>query len=86
MNDWSLVFRDCTDHGVKRLKATPDPVVLESNLDQFECRWGDAKYNDIPVLNEAALKELSNIRKHIKVFLVLVQVEAQIETKAFIRI
>ena len=66
MNDWSLVFRDRTDHGPKRCKVTPDPAVLESNLDQFESRWKNVKYNDVPVLNEAALKELSNIRKHIK--------------------
>lgn len=65
MHDWSMVFRDPTDHGVKRYKATPDPAILEANLDLFESCWKNAKYDDIPILNEAALKEICNIRKHI---------------------
>ena len=64
--DWSMVFRDSTDHGLKRCKATPDPATLESNLDKFYSQWKDAKYDDTPVLNAAALKEISNIKKHMR--------------------
>jgi hypothetical protein len=64
--DWSMVFRDSTDRGLKRCKATPDPVTLESNLDKFYSQWKDAKYDDTPVLNAAALKEIGNIKKHMK--------------------
>lgn len=66
MSQWSLVFRDRTDQGEKRSKATPSPAVLESNLDEFLQRWKDAKYDEKTVLNEAALHEISNIRKHMK--------------------
>ena len=66
MSHWSLVFRDRTDHGEKRSKATPSPAILETSLDEFLQRWKDAKYDDKHVLNEAALHEISNIRKHMK--------------------
>ena len=66
MDDWRLVFRDPSDLGKDRKLITPAPEILESNLDKFKEQWKDAEYNKQPVMNESALKEIENIRVHMK--------------------
>ena len=66
MRDWQMVFRDPSDLGEKRCSPTPTPLILESNLDKFIQRWKDAEYDGQKVLNAAALKEVENLRVHMK--------------------
>ena len=35
-------------------------------MDKFKEQWKDAEYNKQPVMNESALKEIENIRVHMK--------------------
>ena len=35
-------------------------------MDKFKEQWKDAEYNKPPVMNESALKEIENIRVHMK--------------------
>ena len=64
--EWQMVFRDHSDQGAKRQSSTPAPSVLESNLDTFLQCWKDAEYDERKVLSAAALKEIENIRVHMK--------------------
>lgn len=66
MDDWKLVFRDPSDLGKDRKLVTPSPIVLEGNLDNFYQQWKNAEYNERPVVNESVLKEMENIRVHMK--------------------
>ena len=40
-----LVFRDPTDQGPVRTKATPSPHILRQQLLQFESAWQEVSYN-----------------------------------------
>ena len=65
--DYSLVFRAPTDLGEKRLDNTPDSHVLLQNIKKFEKKWQHVKYNnDENVLNANAIKEMKNIKVHIR--------------------
>lgn len=66
MRDWQVVFRDPSDLGEKRHCPTPSPLIMEKNLDKFVERWKDAEHDGQKVLNAAALKEVDNIRVHMK--------------------
>ena len=66
MRDWQMVFRDPSDLGEKRHCLTPTPRVLENNLDKFLQRWKEAEHDGQKVLNAAALKEVENLRVHMK--------------------
>jgi hypothetical protein len=66
MADWKLVFRDPSDRGESRKVVTPSPVVLEGNLDNFNHEWKKAEYNKQPILNDSVLKEMENIRVHMR--------------------
>lgn len=39
MNEFSMVFRDPTDRGAERTKATPAPAVLVAQLNSFIMKW-----------------------------------------------
>ena len=39
MNEFSMVFRDATNKGIERTKATPEPTTLISQLDKFVKKW-----------------------------------------------
>lgn len=41
------------------------PDVLLEQMDKFTNTWKDAAFNGLCVLNEAALKEITNLKKHI---------------------
>ena len=45
MNEFSMVFRDATDKGIERIKATPEPTTLVSQLDKFVTKWKNVEYN-----------------------------------------
>ena len=61
-----MVFRDPSDKGDKRTLPTPTPDILEKPLDQFLHRWRESEYNENKLLSAAAIKEVENIRLHIK--------------------
>ena len=65
--DYSLVFRSSTDLGVARLANTPESSVLLENMDKFEKKWKEVKYSTgEAVLNTNAMKEIENIKVHIR--------------------
>ena len=66
MNEFSMVFRDPTDRGAERTKATPAPAVLVAQLNSFIMKWKDVEYSGWSVLSQAALKEADNLRKHME--------------------
>ena len=66
MHEWRMVFRNPSDQGEKRNSPTPAPDVMEANLDSFFKRWEHSEYKGQKVLSAAALKEIKNIRVHIK--------------------
>ena len=61
-----MVFRDPNDQGNKRHLSTPSPSILESNDNKFVQHWTDSEYEGKKVLSTAALKEIENIRVHIR--------------------
>lgn len=64
--DWKMVFRDPSDQGQKRALPTPSPGVMDSNINNFLQHWQNAEYNGKKLLSAAALKEIENIRVHVK--------------------
>mgnify|MGYP002803930454 CR=1 FL=1 len=65
--DYSLVFRDPTDLGQKRMMDTPAKEVFLKNMEKFERKWKNVKYKDgQSVISEAAWKEIKNIKIHIQ--------------------
>ena len=64
--EWQKVFRDSSDQGEKRHSLTPPPMTLENNLDSFLQRWKDTEYDGHKLLSTSAIKEIANIRLHVK--------------------
>ena len=65
INHLCMVFRDTRDRGPERKMKTPDSHVLAKQLKEFEDKWKDIKYNGVPVLSTAAIKEIRNLEVHI---------------------
>ena len=40
-----MVFQDPTDRGVERTKATPQPIVLITQLNKFFTKWKNVEYD-----------------------------------------
>ena len=57
MQEFKIVFCNPTDIGPERTKPTPNPQILEYNLDTFSHRWKDVAFNGVKVLSAAALSE-----------------------------
>ena len=66
LKELKMVFRDPSDQGEKRTLVTPSPEILQSNIDKFLKHWESARYDGKRILSEAALKEISNLRVHVK--------------------
>jgi hypothetical protein len=66
VNELIRVFRDPTDLGKVRQKATPSPKVMLANLEVFTLRWSGQAVDGKRVLPEAAKNQISNLRKHIE--------------------
>ena len=60
-----LVFRDPSDTGEKRSLQTPPEVMLE-NIDNFLKTWKDISHANQAVLTVAAIKEIENLKKHVR--------------------
>ena len=61
-----LVFREPTDLGKNRTKPTPEPKVIQENVERFLKRWKDAECQGTKVLMQSALKEIDNLRIRIQ--------------------
>ena len=66
MQEFKIVFCNPTDIGPERTKLTPNPQILEYNLDTFSHRWKDVAFNGVKVLSAAALSELQKLHKHVE--------------------
>jgi hypothetical protein len=66
MKEFSMVFRHATDKGAERTKATPEPTVLVTQLNNFVMKWKNVEYNGWSVLSSTAIKETDNLRKHME--------------------
>ena len=66
MEEFRLVFRQPTDLGKNRTKATPETEVIQSNMDRFVERWKNAECQGNKVLSKSALKEIDNLRIHVQ--------------------
>ena len=65
LQDFRLVFRATGDNGLHRTVETPKPDAITSNLENFVSKWSSISFNGIPILNDPAMKEISNLRIHI---------------------
>lgn len=61
-----LVFRDPSDTGEKRSLQTPSPEVMLENIDNFSKTWKDISHANLAVLTVAAIKEIENLKKHVR--------------------
>ena len=61
-----LVFRDPSDAGEKRSLQTPSPQVILDNINKFLETWKDISHENQVVLTVAAVKEIDNLKKHVR--------------------
>jgi len=66
VEEFRLVFQEPTDLGKNRTKPTPEPKVIQENVERFLKRWKDAECQGTKVLTQSALKEIDNLRIHIQ--------------------
>ena len=64
MADLRMVFRDPSDRGPQRQKPTPSSTTLLANMETFVWKWRSVQSNDKLVLNQAAIRETENLKKH----------------------
>ena len=63
-NDFTMIFRDPSDHGPSRTtNMLSKPKILEQ-LDNFLSKWEHEKYGDI--LPGSTITELAHLRKHVQ--------------------
>lgn len=63
---FQLVLRDPSDTGEKRSLQTPSPEVMLENTDNFLKAWKDISHANLTVLTVAAIKEIENLKKHVR--------------------
>lgn len=61
-----LVLRDPSDTGEKRSLQTPSLEVMLENTDNFLKTWKDISHANLTVLTVAAIKEIENLKKHVR--------------------
>ena len=65
-NDFTMIFRDPSDHGPSRTMNTPSISIMLQQLDNFILKWKPEKYNEENILPHFTLSELSKLRKHME--------------------
>ena len=66
VNDLTLVFREESDHGEVRTKATPEPSVLLKHIITFTNKWDYSSMNEQQrVLSKDAIAEIDKLKVHI---------------------
>ena len=63
--DLKLTFRQPNDLGMIRKLSTPDPNVINANLDHFVSKWEVCRYGEWNIITENTKKEVSSLRKHV---------------------
>lgn len=67
LQDLRLMFRDPSDLGETRSKATPDSNTLLNNAEMFLKKWKNVESNKgKPVLSEEAVNEVQKIQEHMR--------------------
>lgn len=66
MRALSLVFRDHTDQGPTRQKATPSPAIMLENMRAFEEQWKGRATDGKKVFSAATSEEIARLCKHIE--------------------
>ena len=62
-----LVFRSSSDLGINRGQSTPDPKILEKNINMFVQRWTGVKSdNGNTILTTAIIQEVNKLKAHIR--------------------
>lgn len=65
-DDLRLVFRKSTDLGYTRADPTADFTTILNNMDRFIRKWSECELHGSKIMNEAALKETTLLKTHIK--------------------
>jgi hypothetical protein len=65
VHDLKMAFRDPSDRGIKRTKATPSSAILCHSLNAFVLKWKAVEYDGMKVLPPAALQEVNCILRHV---------------------
>ena len=66
IKDLRLCFRDEKDIGLTRKKLTPPSDKMEKNLQDFLKKWSSELLDDMKVLPDKAVTEISKVVKHVK--------------------
>ena len=66
LKDLRMVFRAPSDKGLERTLPTPLPNVMIAQMDRFTQQWTGAHFEGAIVLNMAALKEIPDLKKHMR--------------------
>lgn len=66
IKDLRLCFRDEKDLGQTRKKPTPPSDKMEKNLQDFLTKWSSELLDDMKVLPDKAVTEISKVVKHVK--------------------
>ena len=66
IKDLRLCFRDKNDIGQTRKQPTPPSDKMEKNLHEFLKKWSSELLDDIKVLPDKAVTEISKVMKHVK--------------------
>ena len=61
--EFGLVFREDSDCGATRCSTTPEPEIIERNLDNFIKRWKHTLNQNVQT---KTFRELENLRNHVK--------------------
>ena len=66
IRSFKIVIRNSTDTGKKRQKTTPNPQIIEKNIDNFLRQWGNIQTNGIQVLPELSSKAIEELLVHLR--------------------
>ena len=65
-DDLRLVFRQPSVLGHKRKNNTPDPSKILEKMKNFVRKWNEMELNGWQIMNQKVLKEIENLKRHIK--------------------
>ncbi len=65
-NDFTMIFRDPSDHGPSRTTNTPSKLKILEQLDNFLSKWEHEKYGEDNILPGSTITELGHLRKHVQ--------------------
>ena len=66
INDFTMIFRDPSDHGPTRTMNTPSKLKILEQLENFLVKWKKETYRDENILPSTAITEINHLRKHIE--------------------